>query len=229
MARPAVTSPWRSFGLDHFAALGLIVLTAWSAVRHGPRAGRGLRFALAVVLLALLGGELFLAWRGGWLSWMTVLPLQLCDLAVLLAAYALVTLDRRVLGLLYFWALTGTLLATLTPDVAHGFPSLDYFVFFGLHGLVIVATLLLVFGLGLHPPAHAWWRAFGLTLAYAALVGLVNAALGTNFMYLCRKPVMPTLLDAFGPWPNYLVICALLALLLFRLLELPLARARAAR
>lgn len=220
---------WRSFGPDHWAALGVIALAAWSALRLAPRAGRVLRLALTAVLLALLGGELFLAWRGGWLSWMTVLPLQLCDLAVLLAAYALVTLDRRVVGLLYFWALTGTLLATLTPDVAHGFPALDYFVFFGLHGLVIVATLLLVFGLGLLPPADSWWRAFLLTLAYAALVGLVNAALGTNFLYLCRKPVMPTMLDAFGPWPNYLVVCAGLALALFRLLELPLARARAAR
>ncbi len=221
-----MTHTWRSFGLDHLAALAVVALLAWSATRFGRagRVGRGVRLTLASMLLGLLAGELALAWRGGWLTWTTVLPLQLCDLAVLLAAYGLVTLDRRVIDLLYFWAGSGTLLATLTPDLAHGFPALDYFVFFGLHGLVIVAAALLVLGLDLRPSPRAWWRAFVVTLAYACLVGLFNAAWGTNFLYLCRKPVMPTMLDAFGPWPYYLLVCAALALVSFRLLDLALRR-----
>jgi uncharacterized membrane protein YwaF len=61
----------------------------------------------------------------------------------------------------------------------------------------------------------------GLTAAWAGLVGLVNLALGTNFMYLCRKPSVPTLLDWMGPWPVYLGTAALAALALFGLLALP--------
>lgn len=217
---------WHHFGPDHVAALGAIALAALGAARNGRRAGRPLRLALAAALVALLAGELVRAWRGGWFTWETLLPLHLCDLAVLLSVFALLALERRVTELLYFWALTGTLLATVTPDLARGFPSLDYFAFFGLHGLVIVAVSLLVFGLGVVPERGAWRRAFAWTLAYAAGVGVVNLALGTNFLYLRAKPAGATLLDAFGPWPWYIAGCAALALVLFRLLDLPLAWAR---
>lgn len=214
---------WTPFGVDHVAALAVIALASLAAARRGVPA---LRFVLATALLALLLGEVYLAWRGGWLTWMTLLPLQICDLAVLLAVWALLALDRRVVALLYFWAFTGTLLATVMPDLAWGFPSLDYFVFFGLHGLVVVATAFLVFGLRLVPGPRAWLHAFVFTAAYAGLAGAVNVALGTNFLYLCRKPDAPTLLDWLGPWPVYIATCAALALALFRVLDLPLARLR---
>jgi hypothetical integral membrane protein (TIGR02206 family) len=218
--------PWTPFGADHLAALGAIALASVASVLAARRGARGLRVALAAGLLALLAGEVFLAWRGGWLTWMTLLPLQICDLAVLLAAWALLARDRRAVALLYFWAFTGTLLAAVMPDLLWGFPSLDYFVFFGLHGLVVAATALLVFGLGLVPGPRAWLGAWLFTLAYAALAAAVNLALGTNFLYLCRKPDVPTLLDFFGPWPLYIAAVAAFALGLFRLLDLPLARAR---
>jgi hypothetical integral membrane protein (TIGR02206 family) len=207
------------------------LLAAWLAVwarRRASDTARGLRLGLACALVALLSGEVFIAWRGGWLTWMVLLPLQLCDLAVLLAVLALVTLNRRIVELLYFWALTGTLLAMVLPDLAWGFPSLDFFVFFGLHGLVVVAVVVLVFGLRIVPAAGAWLRAFGLTLAYAALVACVNAVLDTNFLYLRRKPEAATLLDYMGPWPAYIGSGAVLGLVLFRVLDLPLRRLRAA-
>ena len=94
---------------------------------------------------------------------------------------------------------------------------------------MVAATALLVFGLGLVPGPRAWLRAWAFTLAYAALAGAVNLALRTNFLYLCRKPDVPTLLDFFGPWPVYVATIAAFALLLFRLLDLPLARARSGR
>ena len=58
-------------------------------------------------------------------------------------------------------------------------------------------------------------------LVVAIVVGLVNVAWGTNYLYLCSKPVNPTLLDRFGPWPLYIVVVDALALGVFWLLELP--------
>jgi hypothetical integral membrane protein (TIGR02206 family) len=110
----------------------------------------------------------------------------------------------------------------LTPELPWAFPRWEFVVFFGLHGLVLVSALVLVFGLGLRPRPRAPWRMLGVTAAWAAFVGLVNLALGTNFMYLCRKPSVPTPLDWMGPWPAYIGVGALAALALFQLLALPL-------
>jgi uncharacterized membrane protein YwaF len=54
--------------------------------------------------------------------------------------------------------------------------------------------------------------------------GLVNWALGTNFGFLAHKPVNPSLLDAMGPWPFYILGQALLALLFFVLLTIPFVK-----
>ena len=48
--------------------------------------------------------------------------------------------------LLYFWGLTASLQATLTPDLGQNFPSVYYFTYFAYHVGAIAAALLLVFG-----------------------------------------------------------------------------------
>jgi hypothetical integral membrane protein (TIGR02206 family) len=132
-----------------------------------------------------------------------------------------------VAEVLWFWAGAGTILAMVTPNVAQGFPDPQFLVFFGLHGLVVIATIVLVFGMSLRPREGAPRRVFLLTVLYAAVVGGVNAVLGTNFLFLCHKPANPTLLDAFGPWPVYIVVAAAIGLVLFQLLGLPFRRERA--
>jgi hypothetical integral membrane protein (TIGR02206 family) len=182
---------------------------------------RGLRFGLTALLLAIIGFEMAMGVAGGWLTLQNVLPLQLCDLAMLLAVYTLITRDRRAAELLYFWALAGSGLAMLTPDLLQGFPRWEFLVFFGLHGLVVVAAVVLTFGFGLRPGPGSARRAFLVTAGYAALVGGVNALLGTNFMFLRARPATPTILDWFGPWPLYIGAAGALAFVLFWLLALP--------
>jgi hypothetical integral membrane protein (TIGR02206 family) len=171
-----------------------------------------------VLLVAL---ELGAAAREGWLTWTTLLPLELCDAAMVLAVLTLVRPGRRAAEVVYFWAGSGSLLAMLTPELPWNFPRWEFVVFFGLHGLVLVAAALLVFGLGHRPRPGAPWRVFGITAGWAALAGLVNLALGTNFMYLRHKPTVATPLDWMGPWPVYIATGALVALALFHLLALP--------
>jgi hypothetical integral membrane protein (TIGR02206 family) len=216
---------FRLFGPDHLAAL---VLTAFLAatlvrvVRRDPRgrAAKGVRMALVVLLLSATAT--FLVYEGTQrsLSVWDFMPLHLCDFLILVAAYALLSLRPAACELLYFWS-GGALLAMLTPDLGPGFPQVYFLVFFGLHGAVVASAAVVVFGFGRRPRPSAPWRVLGLTVAYAAAVGAVDWAFGVNFLYLCRKPDTPTLLDGMGPWPVYLATATALALLLFHALALP--------
>ena len=112
-------------------------------------------------------------------------------------------------------------MALLTPDLVFPWPSYPAFYFFLVHGGIVVAIAVLVFGGSAPLGPGAVWRAFGWVLAYAVTVGIFDALSGANYMYLCRKPGNGSLLDALGPWPMYLAGGAAVALALFWLLWLP--------
>ena len=101
----------------------------------------------------------------------------------------------------------------LTPDLPWGFPHWEFFVFFGLHGLVIVAALVLVFGLGLTPsPRRALAGLPGHPRPGRAWPGPPTSLLEMNFMFLRGKPQAATPLDWMGPWPIYILTGAGVAL-----------------
>jgi hypothetical integral membrane protein (TIGR02206 family) len=151
------------------------------------------------------------------------LPLQLCDVTVWITVWACLKPSPLVVEFAYFAGLAGAGMALLTPDLWSPWPSYPAIYFFLAHGGVVIAVAVLAFGRVAPVGRHAPWRAFGLLLAYAAVIGGIDALLGANYMYLCRKPKNASLLDAFGPWPGYLLGGAAAALALFWLLWLPLA------
>lgn len=224
------SAAFQLFGADHLLALGATVGLAVGAalwIRRDPegRAARGIRIGLAAYLLGATAAALYVGSRLGALRLIDLLPFHLCDLAIFVAAFALISRRQGPYELLYFWALGGTLLAMATPDLGAGFPDLGCISFFGIHGGVVAAALILTVGFGMRPTPGAPLRVFLLTNAYAVMIGLVNVWAGTNYMYLCAEPSSPTLLDSLGPWPGYLVVADVLAFVLFRLLALPFRRA----
>jgi len=152
---------------------------------------------------------------------MQPLPLQLCDVAILVAAAALWTRRQTLVEVTYFWALAGTIQALLTPDLPQHFPSYPYLQYYVAHGGVVAAALVLVVGLRLHPRPWAVVRVAGLTVAYTAFVGVVDAVTGADYMFLRSKPPSPTPLDLLGPWPVYIFGAALVGLVLFAVLDAP--------
>jgi hypothetical integral membrane protein (TIGR02206 family) len=214
-------------GLAHLAIIAAIPLVAAAlaaVVRRRPAAARGVRFALAAVLAV---NEL--AWYGhalaqGWVDPPNGLPLDLCDVVVWLTVYVLVSPRPWALDLAYYLGLAGTAMAVLTPDVGAPLASYPGAKFFLGHGGVVAAVLFLVWTGALRPRPGSWWRAFLTVNAYAAFVAAVNAAYGTNYMYLREKPESGTLLDLFGPWPWYVLAAEGVALALLALLYLPFRR-----
>ncbi len=220
-------APFVPFGPAHLLALAAVAALAVALVwfvRARPAASLPLRWLLAAALVAQTSFTLWRGAREGWLSWQSALPLELCDAAMVLSVVALLVPRRATAELVYFWAGAGSPLAMLTPDLQWNFPRWEFLVFFGLHGLVLSAALLLVFGLGLHPRPGAPLRVLGITAGWAVFVGLVDVALGTNFMYLRSRPPVGTPLDWMGPWPVYIAVAAVVALVLFEVLSLPFRR-----
>jgi hypothetical integral membrane protein (TIGR02206 family) len=214
---------------EHLAAIAATVALAAVAIAGGRRfgdrftttVGRG----LAVVILAgFVCEQLTYALRGLW-SAQVNLPLQLSDAVTLVSLAALWHPEIALLvELVYFWALSASVQAVLTPDLQQSFPDVLYFTYFATHSGAIAAACLLVFGARRAPRPGAVWRAYAITAAFAAVAALATVATGGNYMFLRRKPAGGSLLDVMGPWPVYIVSGAALGLVLFLALD-ALARA----
>jgi len=209
--------------LEHVLALVAIALsTALLVVAARRRPGPWLKVLAAVLVVDEVSWWVFLLGGGQPGSQVALsLPLQLCDVAIFIAAAALWTRQQLLVEVTYFWGLAGTIQALLTPDLPQHFPSYPYFQYYIAHGGVVAAALVLVVGLGQRPRRWAVARVAGLTVAYAALVGLVDAVTGADYMYLRSKPPTATLLDVLGPWPWYILSASVIAAFLFAILDAP--------
>lgn len=219
-------------GAAHVALLGSVVaLGALLALvqRAWARGARTLCIGLSVVLLADTA-----AWYAYQL-WLRQpifpqnLPLELCDITLFLTIAVLLWRSAFLFDLVYYWALAGTSMALLTPDLWEQFPSLATCQFFFVHGIVVAAVLYLVWSGQMRPRPGSVRRAMiGINLC-AAGDGIFNAFFHTNYMYLSQKPGNASLLSLLGPWPWYIAGAELVALALFLLLYLPFRRSNAQR
>ncbi len=209
------------FSTEHLAALAVTVLAAGllTAAARTPSVSTLAR-ALAIVIAAgFVLEQATYAMRGEW-SVRVNLPLQLSDAVTLVAIAALWRPRAGVLTeLVWFWALSASLQAVLTPDLQDTFPDVLYFTFFATHAGAIAAACLLVVGLRLAPRPRAALRALGWTAGFAVLAAIASLATGGNYMFLRRKPANGSILDAFGPWPWYIAGAAVLAAAVLLVLE----------
>ena len=219
---------------SHLAAL-VATATAGVALPVAARAhpgpwtrvvSRGLSVLLVGAFLAL---PLVLGPRGEY-ELDSDLPLHLTDAVTVVAAVALWSPRPLPFELTYFWGLTASTLAVVTPALGadEGVSSFLYWHYFVTHSGVVIAAVFLAFGIGLTARPGAVWRIFGATAAWAGVAAVGNAITGGNYMFLGERPETPSLLDYMGPWPLYILSSALLALALFTLLDLPFRRRRAA-
>ncbi len=222
----ATVSPLAYWSTVAVGAVGCVVLCSMGRRRPGPWRTTTARILALLLAADAVSYSVGLAVQGTW-SAKTSLPLALCDIGVLVAAAAC-WWRRPVLlvELTYFWGLAGTLQAVITPDLNVGFPHLVFFQYLVGHVGIVVAALFLVVGMGIEPRRWAVVRVFTITLGYTAVVGIVDATTGANYMFLRSPPGEWTLLRVLGPWPWYIASAAGVALVLITLLDAPFWRRR---
>ena len=212
---------------EHVAAVAAIVVVAGGLILAARlRPGRWTTTAgwvlAALLISAEVGWWIYLATSGLSRSELaTAFPLQLCDAAIFIAAFALLMRRQLLIEVTYFWGLAGTLQALITPDLPQHFPSFPYFQYYVAHGGIVTAALFLVVGLCQWPRRNAVFQVIAITIAYVLLVGAVDVATGANYMYMRSKPPIASLFDLMGPWPWYIVGAAVLGMALLFLLDVP--------
>jgi hypothetical integral membrane protein (TIGR02206 family) len=214
----------RQFSDAHLAALAVLVVGVVLAVRAPRRHPGRWTTAVAWALAALI----FAGWAGEYLADVVLgtwtirydLPLQLTDAVSVVSILALCTRRMAFVELCYFWALTASLQAVLTPDLAWSFPSVYYFTYFVYHVGAIVGGCFLVLGCRLYPRPGAVWRVYVATFAWTVIAAVGDLLTGGNYMFLSEKPEQSSLLNVLGPWPWYIVSTAALAFVLLSAVKL---------
>jgi hypothetical integral membrane protein (TIGR02206 family) len=224
-----------AFGWSHAAVVAVFIAVAAALVSigrryRGSRAGLLLSKALALVFGAfLVVDEVYylLPWQSGIKF---SLPLQLCDLAAIAAVWALWSHSPAAFALTYFWGLTLTSQAFISPELTGpDYPSLQFLSFFGIHSLAPLAAIYLTWGVGLRPGWHSYRIAVLVTLGWGAAVFVFNRAEGTNYGFLNAKPLVTSLLDVLGPWPWYLLSELVVGAAAWALITWPWVRQRTLR
>ena len=210
-AAPVPADKFVLFGGLHLAILFTTLALPFALGRLTRRDERSrLAFWLAGTLAAvLLVDRVFaLVWAmhaGKIARWADGLPMHLCDWATFAVVAALIWRRPLAYELAYYWGLSGTFQAVLTPDVSEGVTNPLFISFFVGHCGIIVSVLFLTWGLAMRPRPGSVLRVWLWSQVYLVCAGLTNWALHTDFGYLASKPPHPSLLDYFGPWPWYIL------------------------
>lgn len=212
-------------GYTILAGAAIIITLLWA----GKRSTQGRNLAAALLAFSNL-----ISYPLNQISWMSLdgpvpldnlLPFHLCDIAAVIAGFALITRHPLLCSLTYFWGLAATLQALITPSLVLGFPSLPYFSFFLQHFAIVATALFLPTVDGWRPKPPLWKSPFEIyiwSVLYLLFALSINAWLGTNFGFVSHPPHTPSLIDHLGPWPWYLFSIQAIAVTIFFLLALPL-------
>ncbi|WP_448450927.1 YwaF family protein [Mycolicibacterium phlei] len=215
------------YGPSYWGALAVFAggaaLLVWTGRGASGTANRRLTRGLAVVTAAIYAG--IVVYNLVPPSLAVSLPLQLTDLATMVAAYALWSQRQWAYALTYYWGLVLSVQALITP-VLRGpdFPHYQFLAFYAIHLLVVWAAIYLTWGRGMRPGWRDYRTAVGVTAAWAAVTVAVNRPAGTNYGFTHHKPSTASLLDLFGPWPVYIVVTAALVFAVWALMTWPWVR-----
>lgn len=150
-------------------------------------------------------------------------PLQICDIASLLAPIMLLTNRRWMSVLVYFWGLGLSSQAFATPIVRAGPATLEFWFFFIAHWMIVGGALYETFARGFRPTWRDWRFATVVSLAYFAVIFPFNIVTGFNIGFLGQPdPADPkTIVDALGSWPLRTVWVAVIGISMMALAMVP--------
>ena len=151
----------------------------------------------------------------------TDLPLFLCSFMGLFIVVFTVSKSYLLFEILLFWIILGTIQGVITPDIAIGFPSFDYFRYWIVHLGLILIILYAISVLKFKPTLKSVVKSFLVLQVYALILMAINYLLNSNYSYLNKKPISASVLDYLGDWPYYIIKVEVMLIPAFLIVYLP--------
>lgn len=196
----------------------LVFLSLYFGVAYNPQPKKVMRI-ISFAILFIKCGELFIKYKLIGEAWYQLLPLHLCNITLIFAVFGSIFRFAPFLYATFFWSI-GAVFALLTPEMREVFPHFFNISFFSTHFYIIFVAIVEYKVFKLRPTLESWTGSLlGLNII-AVGVYFINTVLGTNYLYINRKPTFSSLLNYFGEWPYYIIVVefiyiALTLLLLF--------------
>ena len=217
---------FESFSLEHIltvAGFAVVIAVAIAAARGIDRDRRRLlELSVAALAGALWVGIVIWGFAPSRFDPRWSYPINICDLVALIVPIAFVRPHWTWHALLYFWGLTLSTQAILTPDLVSGPSTLAFWIFWLMHVLIVGGAVYVLVVRRYRPT----WRDCAFAIAAAVLwlvvVFAIDLATGFNYGYVGNaKPSQPTLIDYLGPWPQRVAVMAILGSVAMMILQLP--------
>ena len=130
------------------------------------------------------------------------LPIAVCGWAAIFGSYMVIGKNQKLFDIIYFWLLSGSLFALLTPTPLTycGPTRLRYYQFWIEHTFGYIAVFYMIFVHGMRPTVRSIFRSYGALLVMVAIAYFTNRLIpGANYLYMARPESAPSVLDILPP------------------------------
>lgn len=154
------------------------------------------------------------------------LPISVCGWVAIFASYMVIGKSQTLFDISYFWALTGSIFALITPTVISftGPTRFRYYQFWTEHLVIYIAIFYMIFVHKMRPNKKSFLKAYIGIVLLAIIAYFANRLIGpgANYLFMARPEDTPSILDILPP--NFvlrLLVMVSVITLLFVLVYLP--------
>lgn len=154
------------------------------------------------------------------------LPISICGWVAIFASYMVIDKSQTLFDISYFWALTGSIFAVITPTVISftGPTRFRYYQFWAEHLVSYIAIFYMIFVHKMRPNKKSFIKAYIGMVLLAIIAYFANRLIGpgANYLFMARPEDTPSILDILPPdFVLRIFVMASVITLLFILVYLP--------
>ena len=193
----------------HFAPILLMLCVIWLIRKNRDKLRESaheqtIRYILGFALIIC---DMSYYWRLAGAPWLAVgpaekLPIGVCGWAVIFCSFMIVGKNQSLFDIAYFWLLSGSLFALLTPTPLTyvGPTRFRYYQFWLEHTLGYIAIFYMIFVHGMRPTVRSAVKSYVALIVLCFIAYWVNSMVpGANYLFLARPESAPSVLDILPP------------------------------